>query len=109
MKKFILAIWIILAATFYFSACKKENENKNEAPFIRFSSEALSYVHIPVNNYFIYQESSSGILDSVVVTKSIVENKFKPYGLLGFFYQGAIHYQDFSLELINYSNNIPEI
>jgi len=45
---------------------------------LKLDAEGLQYVQLDIGKYFIYKDSASGILDSVVVTKSLLENIFTP-------------------------------
>ena len=103
MKKEILfaIITVLLIAS-----CKKDNTN-TPAPFeLQFSAEALAYVQLPFNKYFIYKDSATGTLDSVVVTQSIIVKQFIPeHKSAGLFDpdRPAFYYQIFSLKLTKYN------
>jgi hypothetical protein len=56
------------------SSCKKETASIE----MKFHPDALAYVQLPVNKYFIYKDSASGAQDSVVVTQSNIEKVFVP-------------------------------
>src|SRR5690349_21657146 len=80
--------------------CKKaavEEEGR-----LSFDKEGLRFIQLPVNKYYIYKDSATGNLDSVIVTKSLLEQVDVPayYGG-GFNYSNhpAYHYQRFSLIL----------
>jgi len=45
---------------------------------LKLDAEGLQYVQLDIGKYFIYKDSASGISDSVVVTKSLLENTFTP-------------------------------
>ena len=68
-KKILFAITNIMTL---FISCKKDHTgSQNDAKIIAtFSTEALTYVKLPLNSYYIYKDSATGILDSVVVTTS---------------------------------------
>ena len=68
-KKMLFAITIIITL---FISCKKDHtSSQNDAKIIAtFSPEALTYIKLPLNSYYIYKDSATGILDSVVVTTS---------------------------------------
>jgi hypothetical protein len=93
MKKIIYLFTFVLLTVLYFSSCKVR---KTGTISVKFSEEALSYVQIPVNSYFIYEESN-GLLDSIVVSKSELENKIS-----------TINYQNLRLTLVDYTS-IPRI
>ncbi len=89
-----------------FCSCKKNKMSKPEIYNIRFSADALSYVQLPLNKYFIYKDSASGTFDSVVVTQSSIEEKYQPeINDPGQFisHVPAFNYQDFTLLLTEYN------
>lgn len=53
-------------------------KNNNDIPLIPVSPEALSYIKLPLNGYYIYKDSATGNLDSVVVRKSSIDTNFSP-------------------------------
>ena len=65
MKNFSFLILFLISA----AACKKNNDAR-PLLVLTFSKEALKYVQLPLNRYFIYKDSATGISDSVVATKS---------------------------------------
>ena len=74
MKKIVIIFslpWMLIVS------CKKD---KADPPSIvmKFSSEALAYVQLPLNKYFIYKDSASGTFDSVVVKESSLQTIFVP-------------------------------
>ncbi len=76
-----------------------------------FSADALAYVQLPLNTYYIYKDSASGTLDSVVVTQSVLETKFHPEESgndLYIWHLAAYYYQQFTLLLTNYSGSSPQ-
>jgi len=89
-----------------FSACKKESLPSPVAPVsytVKFATAALEYLNLTPGKYLIYKDSASGSLDSVVVTKSILEGTYVPSittpAIIGTFTQPEIHGQKFSLVL----------
>ena len=111
MKKFITSIAIVTLFTFYLTACKKDHTDTQAAPIeVKFAAEALAYVQLPLNKYFIYKDSASGSLDSVVVTKSDIEKQFMPEHISGFWAVPipAFYYQTFTLTLTKYNGATPQ-
>ncbi|MGN6249885.1 MAG: hypothetical protein ACTHNG_16150 [Ginsengibacter sp.] len=91
---------IAFAAAILFFSCKKEKAPTPKVYSFSFYSEPLQYVQIPLNKYFIYKDSASGALDSVVVTESKLETKYEPSVTSNYFFTTpAYYYQSFSLLL----------
>lgn len=81
MKK--LFATFILATIFIvkFSSCKKNvstDPRFDGSIQLKLSLDGLEYVKLIAGKYFIYKDSASATLDSVVVTKSVLENKYTP-------------------------------
>lgn len=80
MKKNIF--YLITGITFLFISCKKNDFKGLNFPVfsgitlnvINFDTNALSFIILPANRYFIYKDSSNGITDSVVVKQTNVES-----------------------------------
>lgn len=90
-------------------SCKKDKTSAPPETFnIQLPSEGLAYVKLPLNRYFIYKDSASGILDSIVVTQSNLETKYEPAsagsGIGGNTKIPAYNYQTFSLLLTKYGS-----
>src|SRR5688500_1088160 len=62
------------------SSCNKPKVTTPAALEITLNPEGLKYIQIPLEKYFIYKDSASGSLDSVVVTKSLFETIHYPVG-----------------------------
>ncbi len=94
----------------FFGSCKKDKTSEPETYNIQFSAEALAYVQLPLNKYFIYKDSASGALDSVVVTQSNLKKQFAaPYVASTF--RNAVpgfYYQEFSLLITKYNGTSEE-
>lgn len=110
MKKIIILMAVAWFSLNYLSSCKKDKTDP--APVeIKFAAEALSYVQLPVNKYFIYKDSASGNLDSVVVTESALKVIFVPKydcpsnGGVFCLSTPAYTYQTFSLKLTNFTTS----
>jgi hypothetical protein len=108
MKSIITAL-VLLS----FCGCKKDARPKLGDPaFIQFYPEALAYVQLPINGYFIYKDSASGELDSVVVTQSDLKKEYQPevtgQDLFGSLINPAYYYQSFTLLLTSYSQPSPK-
>lgn len=95
-------IILLSVVTLLCISCKK-NVNEPGPIQINFSKEALTYVYMPPNKYYIYKDSATGETDSVMVTQSEVDRILAPaqtYNILGFpGHQPAFYYQSFSLLL----------
>jgi hypothetical protein len=72
-----LAILIIVMSSCTKSISKKPDPNISEFD-IFFSKAAMEYVQLPVNRHFIYKDSATGNIDSVVVTQSDLSNFIIP-------------------------------
>ena len=61
-----------------FQSCKKDN-SANEAQYlVKFSRRALPYVVLTEGKYFIYKDSATSQLDSVIVTTSKMGSTYLP-------------------------------
>ena len=59
--------------------CKKnEVPNAPQPPYYQLATEGLSYIQLPVNSYYIYQDSATGTEDSVVVVTSTLRATVVP-------------------------------
>ena len=99
-----ITVVILLFISFCIISCKKEYFNPNTFSVVTytFAADALEFVTIPVNKYFIYKDSASGITDSVIVVKNEVVNKFQgSTPCTGICWPGpsGYSYQEFSLTL----------
>lgn len=70
-----------------------------------FSKEALSYVQLPEDRYFIYKDSATGVSDSIIVSQSAVEDIYMPAQNNGD--RPAFFYQKFTL-LLRKANGFSE-
>jgi hypothetical protein len=68
-SQFILCVIFII-----FSSCKKSSEPA-QPPYYPLPQEFLDYAKFTVGNYFIYRDSATNSLDSVIVTKSELTQK----------------------------------
>lgn len=85
MKKIINYIAITSLIIFYLSSCKKNNTNSTAIPLeVKLNTEGLAYIQLPLNKYFIYKDSATIAIDSVVVTKSLLEKRFVPESRFSF-------------------------
>ncbi|MBK8610833.1 MAG: hypothetical protein IPL84_13075 [Chitinophagaceae bacterium] len=100
----------IAASALLFSACKKIDlsgpiDFSGTTPIgtnnVSFYTYALDFIKLPVNRYFIYKDSATGIFDSVVVTQSILETRFEP-AHSGFPGTYALNYENYRLTLTKY-------
>lgn len=95
--------------SFLFSTCKKTSRD-NRSIQIKLSTEGLAYVQLSPEKYFIYKDSASGKLDSTVVTKSLLENRYTPGFNGGLFASYPPFYSEvFSLTLTKIDGGIQTI
>lgn len=95
------------------SRCKKETPvttvsySRFPPPLVKLNPEGLEFVQLPPGRYFAYEDSSTGTIDTVYVSKSSIEKKFK-LGLMGSsdpncagmcFGSSDYYYQEFTLRL----------
>jgi hypothetical protein len=101
MKQLILIVGI---CSLIITCKKKENPDKKISEFL-FSKNALGYINIPVGKYFIYKDSATGSLDSVVVTESRLEKIYNPaIAGSGWSFGTPEHYSEkFTLKLSAYA------
>lgn len=94
MKKLI----ILLVPMFALISCKK-TKTEPEPIFYQFAADGLSYIQLPVKNYYIYKDSASAAEDSVVVVTSTLNKIYVP--AVGGIFNGhlAYNYQVYSLKL----------
>jgi len=104
--------WIILAFFALLTvitsvSCKKSHEP--EEGRATFSKEGLKYIQIPLNRYFIYKDSASGNLDSVVVTQSLLQQVHVPAYNSGIPFDFNSHpgyyYERFDITLSQFAGN----
>ncbi len=84
MKKNVL---LLIISTILFASCKKSVDEPAQSMHFNFSKEALAYVQMPANKNYIYKDSATGEMDSILVNKSTLENNLMPsstYNILGF-------------------------
>jgi len=96
-------LFFAVTEALFITSCRKEkttNQNIGE-PYIQFSDTALAYVQLPLHKYFIYKDSATGTLDSVVVTKSDIEKSYGPSQNFGWGNSASSYYQYFTLGLKN--------
>lgn len=72
MKKNIL-IFIFIAFCASMISCKKETAPELE--YLKIPDEVWSYVYLTPGSWYIYKDSATGLTDSVVVTKSVINYK----------------------------------
>lgn len=97
------------------ASCKKEDNADplvtSISSFIQFPADALAYIQLPVNKYFIYKDSASGALDSVVITQSNIEKKLMPAHVgTGTLDPNipAFNYESFTLLLSKFTGTSPQ-
>ena len=92
--------------------CKKRSHDTRSDDFIqiKLSTEGLAYVQLGLGKYFIYKDSASAQLDSVIVTKSILKNLYTPGFNGGVFASSPPFYSEvFSLTLTKIDGGIQTI
>jgi hypothetical protein len=96
MKNIIIPATILI---FMMSSCTKSVNNTGVPTadsYINFDKNELAYVLLPLNRHYIYQDSATGNVDSVVVTQSDLTVTYAeaiPY------WRPALHYQEYNLVL----------
>ena len=81
MKKFLLFLFVLVLL-----GCSKDPlPTGPEQVDYKFAPEGLSYIQLPVNRHYIYEDSATGVKDSVVVVTSELVKNFigSPPGLFG--------------------------
>lgn len=86
--------------------CKKEKDITQTNNHLSFSRNALDYINLNQGKYFIYKDSATLNTDSVIVTKSNLENIFYPENTANFFTTPAHYAERFSLTLTKFTNII---
>ena len=92
-----------------FQSCEKirpDVEVKTTSYSLRFSRKALDYVKLTERKYLIYKDSASAHLDSVVVTKSLLENKYNPEEFNWYAWYSAYYHENFSLMLTKFTGGV---
>lgn len=103
MKNPLLFLAVILIIH---SSCKKDTEAVPVLQDYQFKPEFLSYVQLPLNSYFIYKDSATSVIDSVVVKESILERLYMPEQRDNLVSKTpAYNYQNFRLALKKYSGS----
>lgn len=100
MKKFII---LLISMSALISCSKSKTTKPNPDPvYYPFPAEGLSYIQLPVNHYYIYQDSATAVEDSVVVVNSSLEKIYVPAVTGGFLCSechDAYYVQVYTLEM----------
>jgi hypothetical protein len=113
--KNVLSILLLLLVLI--ASCKKEKASSDLPPSaVKFSAEALAYVKLPVEKYFIYKDSATGRLDSVIVKESTLRTTDVPKyncpsstNLFSFCTShAAYNYEIFTLKLVKFNGSLQE-
>jgi hypothetical protein len=110
MKKIFAFIVLLGLTLLLIYSCKKEEDPNppKEKLALRFSKDALSYVNIPVGRYFIYKDSATLQLDSVVVMASKLQTleipAFSGIGSWGIVGYPAYSTEKFDIRLASWKN-----
>src|SRR5436190_1818780 len=99
MKIFLLMLCEIFIIFF---SCKKSSEPA-QPPYYPLPQEFLDYAKFTEGDYFIYRDSATNSLDSVVVTTSVLTQKVLISGG-GCGSLGCNYYSYFSDRLVQYLN-----
>src|SRR5436305_11433741 len=80
MKTITTTSYVLAFTLFFLFAlnCKKSSDNKSKIIQQKLDEEGLQYIQLDTGKYFIYKDSATAILDSVVVTQSSLENEYTP-------------------------------
>jgi hypothetical protein len=94
-------------------SCKKDHKEQPAEPvYIQFNPEGLAYVQLPLNKYYIFKDSATGTLDSVVVRQSNLEEKYVPASTyqtpFGTGHTPPYFYQELSLQLTSFNGTFQE-
>ncbi len=83
IKFSILRVTGILVVCIMNSSCKKETPAtpvsypRIPPPLVKLNPEGLEFVQLPSGRFYAYEDSSTGIIDTVYVSQSSIEKKFK--------------------------------
>jgi hypothetical protein len=87
-------------------SCKKDSI-KPEISHLYFGEHALDYIQVNSNKYFIYKDSATGDLDSVLVTESSLDTNYVsavPAGPGWSLGSSAYYFQSYTLKLTGYNS-----
>ncbi|GEO11085.1 hypothetical protein [Segetibacter aerophilus] len=93
---------VVVLTVIIFAGCEKSSTSSVEEARQSFDREGLKFIQIPIGKYFIYKDSATGNEDSVIVTKSNLEQVDVAAYYCGpscFGNHPAYHYERFSLTL----------
>ena len=111
MKAFSKSSVVLFILIFFvFQSCKKNEPGTDPALYsLKFSRKALDYVNLTIGKFFIYRDSATSLLDSVIVTNSTLEDKYNSSTtpIYGGFYP-AFNHENFSLILTKYVGSISQ-
>ncbi len=107
-KNYIIVFFLF---SFLFWNCKKTSRDDRSDGTIqlRLSTEGLAYAQLGLGKYFIYKDSANGHLDSVVVTKSSLENTFSPAVVANGLTYPAYNSEVFSLTLTKFDAGVQTV
>jgi hypothetical protein len=74
--KHLLWLSILLLAIILMNACKKSQSSQPLRVNVRLDADGMQFIQAPVGSYFIYLDSATGGIDSVVVTQSEMQQQF---------------------------------
>ncbi len=109
MKKTVISL---TASVLLLMACKKDKPGEPTYPdcHVKLNPTALEFINLPLNRYYIYKDSANGTIDSVRVTKSILEKRYHyPHkGTNSYFDPGRPSYysEKYSLSISTASNQL---
>ncbi len=97
----------LLILTFVSTACKKDDAP--EPLHVRFNPVALEYVQLNPSRYYIYKDSATSGIDSVVVTRSNLATVLIPASNTTGFFTIPVHNQEqFQLVFSKFRNSVSQ-
>ncbi|MEO8769077.1 MAG: hypothetical protein ABI402_03300 [Ferruginibacter sp.] len=105
---------LIFISSLLFQSCAKvtlTDNSSDETYHLSFSRHALDYVNLTEGKYFIYKDSVTSLIDSMIATESKLESTFVPKVKLTFDYTTwdetpAHYYEKYSLTLTKFTGNV---
>ncbi|MEO8769070.1 MAG: hypothetical protein ABI402_03265 [Ferruginibacter sp.] len=92
-----------------FLSCKKEHNPFEDTYSIKYTTKALPYVQLPENHYRIYKDSATGVLDSIIITKSELGSDLLRAATYNGFHYAATNYETFKLQFTKYTGSLDSI
>jgi hypothetical protein len=106
-KSRLFTLLFCLATMLQLQSCKKDVPADEKTYTVSFSKHALEYVNLTEGKYFIYKDSATSQLDSVIVTKSKLEVVlYEPISFLSLISPARNYHDEFKLTLTKFSGPI---